>query len=76
MASTLLFGAPPAQSWVPRLPKVRHRQAGAHAHRVRQRQETAQVLGIEEAAASKRYIRALEKLKKILADLPGGLEGI
>jgi RNA polymerase sigma-70 factor, ECF subfamily len=40
------------------------------------RQETAQVLGIEEAAASKRYIRALQKLKKILTDLPGGLDGI
>jgi RNA polymerase sigma-70 factor (ECF subfamily) len=39
------------------------------------RQETAQVLGIEVAAASKRYIRALEKLKKVMADLPGGLDG-
>jgi RNA polymerase sigma-70 factor (ECF subfamily) len=40
------------------------------------RKETAQVLGIEEGAAAKRYIRALKRLKDILADLPGGLEGI
>jgi RNA polymerase sigma-70 factor (ECF subfamily) len=40
------------------------------------RTESAQVLGIEEAAASKRYIRALKRLKTILADLPGGLEGL
>src|SRR5215467_13630313 len=32
--------------------------------------ETAQVLGLQEAAASKRYIRALKKLKEILALLP------
>jgi RNA polymerase sigma-70 factor (ECF subfamily) len=37
--------------------------------------ETARVLEIEEAAAAKRYIRALRRLKKILAALPGGLEG-
>jgi RNA polymerase sigma-70 factor (ECF subfamily) len=36
--------------------------------------ETAQVLGIQEAAAAKRYIRALKRLKEILARLPGGLE--
>jgi RNA polymerase sigma-70 factor (ECF subfamily) len=40
------------------------------------RAETAQVLGIEESAAAKRYIRALKRLKATLADLPGGLEGI
>jgi RNA polymerase sigma-70 factor (ECF subfamily) len=40
------------------------------------RAETAQALGIEEAAASKRYIRALKRLKDSLADMPGGLEGI
>jgi RNA polymerase sigma-70 factor (ECF subfamily) len=40
------------------------------------RAESAQVLGIEEAAASKRYIRALKRLKQILADMPGGLEGL
>jgi RNA polymerase sigma-70 factor (ECF subfamily) len=40
------------------------------------RKETAQVLGIEETAAAKRYIRALKRLKDTLADLPGGLEGI
>jgi RNA polymerase sigma-70 factor (ECF subfamily) len=38
------------------------------------RRETAQVLGIEEAAAGKRYLRALKRLKDILAALPGGLE--
>jgi RNA polymerase sigma-70 factor (ECF subfamily) len=40
------------------------------------RAETAQVLGIEEAAAAKRYIRALKRLKDTLADMPGGLEGL
>jgi RNA polymerase sigma-70 factor (ECF subfamily) len=40
------------------------------------RAETARVLGIEEAAAAKRYVRALKRLKDILADMPGGLEGL
>jgi len=40
------------------------------------RAETAQVLGIEEAAAAKRYLRALKRLKGILAAMPGGLEGL
>jgi RNA polymerase sigma-70 factor (ECF subfamily) len=40
------------------------------------RAETAQVLGIEEGAAAKRYIRALKRLKDTLADMPGGLEGL
>jgi RNA polymerase sigma-70 factor, ECF subfamily len=40
------------------------------------RAETAVVLGISEEAGAKRYIRALKKLKSILAAMPGGLEGI
>jgi RNA polymerase sigma-70 factor (ECF subfamily) len=36
--------------------------------------ETAQVLGIEEAAAAKRYFRALKRLKDVLANMPGGKE--
>jgi RNA polymerase sigma-70 factor (ECF subfamily) len=40
------------------------------------RAETAQALGIEEAAAAKRYIRALKRLKDTLAEMPGGLEGL
>lgn len=36
--------------------------------------ETAQVLGIQEAAASKRYVRALKRLKDILKTMPGGME--
>jgi RNA polymerase sigma-70 factor (ECF subfamily) len=36
--------------------------------------EAAQVLGIEEATAAKRYVRALKRLKAILAELPGGWE--
>jgi RNA polymerase sigma-70 factor (ECF subfamily) len=40
------------------------------------RAETAQVLGIEEAAAAKRYVRALKRLRDTLADIPGGLEGL
>jgi RNA polymerase sigma-70 factor (ECF subfamily) len=40
------------------------------------RAETAQALGIEEAAAAKRYVRALKRLRESLADMPGGLEGL
>jgi RNA polymerase sigma-70 factor (ECF subfamily) len=36
--------------------------------------EAAQVLDIQEEAAAKRYVRALRRLKKMLASLPGGLE--
>lgn len=36
--------------------------------------ETAQVLGLEVSAASKRYVRALQRLKEILSAMPGGLE--
>jgi RNA polymerase sigma-70 factor (ECF subfamily) len=35
--------------------------------------ETAQVLNIKEAAAGKRYIRALKRLKEILLRMPGGM---
>jgi RNA polymerase sigma-70 factor (ECF subfamily) len=35
--------------------------------------EAAQVLGIEERAAAKRYLRALARLKDILSEMPGGL---
>ena len=38
--------------------------------------ETAQVLGIEESAAAKRYFRALKRLKVILAAMPGGQDGV
>jgi RNA polymerase sigma-70 factor (ECF subfamily) len=38
--------------------------------------EAAQVLGIEERAAAKRYVRALKRLKDLLADMPGGLTGL
>ena len=38
--------------------------------------EAARVLDIEEEVAAKRYVRALRRLKKILAALPGGLEGL
>jgi RNA polymerase sigma-70 factor, ECF subfamily len=40
------------------------------------RAETAVVLGISEETGAKRYIRALKKLKSILAAMPGGLEGL
>jgi RNA polymerase sigma-70 factor (ECF subfamily) len=36
--------------------------------------ETAQVLGLRDSAASKRYVRALKKLKETLSSLPGGKE--
>jgi RNA polymerase sigma-70 factor (ECF subfamily) len=35
--------------------------------------EAAQVLGIQERAAAKRYVRALQRLKEILSEMPGGL---
>jgi RNA polymerase sigma-70 factor (ECF subfamily) len=35
--------------------------------------EVAQVLGLDKSAASKRYARALIRLKDILANMPGGL---
>jgi RNA polymerase sigma-70 factor, ECF subfamily len=35
--------------------------------------EAAEVLGIQERAAAKRYLRALERLKDILSEMPGGL---
>src|SRR5262245_34534473 len=38
--------------------------------------ETALSLGIEESAAAKRYIRALKRLKAILANMPGGLDSV
>jgi RNA polymerase sigma-70 factor (ECF subfamily) len=38
--------------------------------------ETARVLGISESAAAKRHVRALKRLKNLLAKLPGGLEGL
>jgi RNA polymerase sigma-70 factor, ECF subfamily len=37
--------------------------------------ETAQILGLRESAASRRYARALLRLKDILLSLPGGAEG-
>jgi RNA polymerase sigma-70 factor (ECF subfamily) len=36
--------------------------------------ETAEVLGLSKAAASNRYVRALVRLKKLLAQIPGFLE--
>jgi RNA polymerase sigma-70 factor (ECF subfamily) len=38
--------------------------------------EAAQTLGLEPSAASKRYLRALKRLKDILAGMPGGLEDL
>jgi RNA polymerase sigma-70 factor (ECF subfamily) len=40
------------------------------------RAEIAQVLEVSEAAAGKRYIRALERLKRALGRSPGGLGGL
>jgi RNA polymerase sigma-70 factor (ECF subfamily) len=36
--------------------------------------ETASVLGLQKAAASNRYIRALKRLKEVLASMPGFFE--
>jgi RNA polymerase sigma-70 factor (ECF subfamily) len=38
--------------------------------------EAAEVLGLRPSAASKRYLRALQRLKDILRSMPGGLEGL
>ena len=38
--------------------------------------EAALVLGIQERAAAKRYLRALERLRELLSDMPGGLSGL
>ena len=35
--------------------------------------EAAQVLGIQERAAAKRYLRALQRLRELLSEMPGGL---
>jgi RNA polymerase sigma-70 factor (ECF subfamily) len=37
--------------------------------------ETAEILGIQPAAASKRYVRALARLRQILEALPGFGDG-
>jgi RNA polymerase sigma-70 factor (ECF subfamily) len=37
--------------------------------------EAAQVLGIQERAAAKRYLRALERLRELMSEVPGGLTG-
>lgn len=38
--------------------------------------EAARVLEIQESASTKRYIRALKRLKDVLAEMPGGLTGM
>jgi RNA polymerase sigma-70 factor (ECF subfamily) len=38
--------------------------------------EAARVLGVNESAASKRYVRALQRLKEALVSMPGGSEGL
>lgn len=38
--------------------------------------ETARVLGVQERAAAKRYTRALERLREMLSEMPGGLTGL
>jgi RNA polymerase sigma-70 factor, ECF subfamily len=38
--------------------------------------ETAAVLGLDKSAASKRYARALVRIKNVLASLPGGLDEV
>jgi RNA polymerase sigma-70 factor (ECF subfamily) len=37
--------------------------------------EVAEVLGIQQKAASIRYVRALKRLRLVLADMPGFLDG-
>ena len=35
--------------------------------------EVARILGIQERAAAKRYLRAIERLRGVLSEMPGGL---
>jgi RNA polymerase sigma-70 factor (ECF subfamily) len=37
--------------------------------------EVAEVLGIQQKAASIRYVRAIRRLKAVLSELPGFFEG-
>ena len=39
-------------------------------------EEAACEIGIEPSATSKRFVRALRRLKEVLAGMPGGLEGL
>ena len=39
-------------------------------------EETARVIGIERSAASKRYMRALTRLKDLIGSSPDGGEGL
>jgi RNA polymerase sigma-70 factor (ECF subfamily) len=48
---------------------LRHFEDLSHA-------EAAQVLGIKPAAAVKRYVRALKRLKDVFQAMPGGTEGL
>ena len=48
---------------------LRHFEELTHA-------EAAEALGIEMAAAAKRYVRAMKRLKDILTSTPGGAEGL
>ncbi len=38
-------------------------------------EESARVLGIERSAASKRYLRALQRLRRLIGEMPGELGG-
>jgi len=38
--------------------------------------EVAAIIGLDKSAASKRYARALVRLKDLLASLPGGLDPV
>jgi RNA polymerase sigma-70 factor (ECF subfamily) len=38
-------------------------------------EEAAQLLGLRPSAASNRHVRALRRLKEILAEVPGGSPG-
>jgi RNA polymerase sigma-70 factor (ECF subfamily) len=38
--------------------------------------EVALTLGIQKSAASKRYMRALKRLKEVLRNMPGGISGL
>ncbi len=45
---------------------LRHYEQMSNVH-------AAVALGLNESAASKRYTRALERLREIMADFPGGI---
>jgi len=71
-APELVFGAVPAAVEIVAAGVAEERiEAGVAMEGVVARDETALALGIKKSAASNRYVRALKRLKDILASVEG-----